>query len=87
MILGFYPVTSDYERHTFDDSTPEEIVKAITKLDAFKFYNVSEAGYQTKMNSLSDLIEDYNDELLDGGWWSVLIDMAEDEYINLIKTL
>lgn len=78
MYIAFYKVDNSmgYERHTFDHiyDKPKEIFKMLKKLDEdeWKLYEMS-VGYDTKMPSLDDFEEDYNNEELDGGWWCVLI--------------
>ena len=66
--LVFYKVdnSQNYERHTFDYiyDDGEKIRKMLGKLndDELKCYNLS--------CDLWCFVEDYNDEELDGGWWS-----------------
>lgn len=78
MILAFYRVDNShgFERNSFDRiyDNPSEILSELQKLndDEVKFYEVA-TGYQTRLPSLDDFVENYNDEDLDGGWWSVLI--------------
>ena len=77
MTLAFYKVdnSKDYERHTFDYfyDKPQEIEKMLSELsdEELRMYN---------MNSEFDvgcLQEDYNDEVLDCGWWCVVINETE----------
>lgn len=82
--LAFYKVDNSlgYERHTFDDiyDDPYRIQEMLFKLpnDECRIYDLS-----TNLNGagmfldLSDLIDDYNDEELDGGWWSVLLEFPD----------
>lgn len=67
MTLVFYKVdnSQDFNRHTFDGMTKEDCYHEINKLadDEFRVYNLSEDS--------SFFQEDYNDEILDGGWWCV----------------
>ena len=66
--LVFYKVgnSQNYGRHTFDDiyDNAEEIGRLLGKLndDELKCYNLS--------CDLPFFVEVYNDEELDGGWWS-----------------
>ena len=79
MTLAFYKVNNsqDYDRHTFDSiyDKPEEIVSMLKKLkyDEVVFYDISTTSTTLMWKTLGDFIEDYNDEMLDGGWWTVLI--------------
>ena len=74
--LAFYKVDNEkeYGRYSFDTMDSEEILKALNELpdEQVRFYELC-VGYSNKMLSLSDFVEDYNDEELDGGWWSILI--------------
>lgn len=75
MTLAFYKVdnSKNYERHTFDDvcMQPSKVRQMLSKLedegDEVRYYdlNVKEQVW--------DFQEDYNDEILDGGWWCVVI--------------
>ena len=71
MKLAFYKVSNSqgYMRHTFDVMDKDEILKNLNKLpmDEVKIYNL-----ENKRDVLY-FVEDYNDELLDGGWWCVEI--------------
>lgn len=71
MILAFYKVNNsqDYDRHTFDMwcDRPQVIKEMLSKLsdDELRIYDLdNEFDYDY-------LQEDYNDEILDGGWWCV----------------
>lgn len=75
MTLAFYKVdnSKNYERHTFDDicMQPSKVRQMLNKLedkgDEVRYYdlNVKEQVW--------DFQEDYNDEILDGGWWCITI--------------
>lgn len=82
--LAFYSVDNSlgYERHTFDGlyDKPTKISKMLAKLpeDERKVYDLNANTHRTGLfPDLSDLIEDYNDEELDGGWWSVLLEYPD----------
>ncbi len=79
MILAFYAVSNsqDYERHTFDNDEPQQIWEKLNRLkdEEWKFYEIDKHGFDTRMPSASDFVEDYNDEELDGGWWCVLFNL------------
>ena len=82
--LAFYKVDNSlgYERHTFDDiyDDPNRILKMLYNLpdDECRISDLSTNLHRTGMFlDLSDLIEDYNDEELDGGWWSVLLEYPD----------
>lgn len=73
MTLAFYKVdnSKNYERHTFDIlfDRPQEIKRMLSELndDEFLCYDMD--------NNIDRSIfqDDYNDEILDGGWWCVVI--------------
>lgn len=82
--LAFYKVDNSlgYERHTFDDiyDKPDKILERLVELpdDEFRIYDLNTNLNRTgKFLDISDLVEDYNDEELDGGWWSVLLEYSE----------
>lgn len=68
----------DFERHSLDNTSHEEAFRLLwenqEKLDA-RFYDVESFtlfdyyGLHQYMGNADDLEEDYNDELLDGGYW------------------
>lgn len=73
MTLAFYKVgnSKNYERNTFDKwyDKPKVIREMLSRLsdEELRMYD---------MNNKYDVRyfeEDYNDEVLDGGWWCVVI--------------
>lgn len=73
MILAFYKVdnSKNYERHTFDYlyDKPEVIKKMLSELNDDELH-----CYDMDNNVDRSIFEDdYNDEVLDGGWWCVVI--------------
>lgn len=74
--LAFYKVDNhkEYDRHSFDNMSREEIIDCLTSLydEEVRFYELT-VGVNTPYASLSHFINDYNNEELDGGWWSILI--------------
>ena len=73
MTLAFYKVdnSKNYERHTFDNlyDKPQEIKNMLCGLsdDEFRAYDMD-----NKYDAIA-LEDDYNNEVLDGGWWCVVI--------------
>ena len=73
MTLAFYKVDNSkkYERHTFDMwcDRPQVIKEMLSELsdDELRIYDLD-----NKFDS-DYLQDDYNDEILDGGWWCVVI--------------
>ena len=82
--LAFYKVDNslDYERHSFDGlcDEPDKVRNMLLELpdEECRIYDLNVNKHRTGMFlDLSDLIEDYNDEELDGGWWSVLLEYPD----------
>lgn len=79
MLLAFYAVYNrlDYDRHTFDSiyDKPEEILEKLKMLPEaeYRIYDLSTTSTNTKNYTLGDFVEDYNNEMLDGGWWTIAI--------------
>jgi len=73
MILAFYKVdnSKNYERHTFDMwyDRPDVIKKMLSELsdEELRMYDMDNKF------DYDYLQEDYNDEILDDGWWCVVI--------------
>lgn len=73
MLIAFYAVNNrlNYGRHEFDNiyDNPEEILERLSKLgdEELRIYDMS------RILDIYDFQEDYNDEMLDGGWWCVVI--------------
>ena len=73
MLLAFYKVDNSlgYERHSFDDiyDKPQEIKDMLCGLpdDELRVYDMDNSY------DVDDLKEDYNDEILDNGWWCIVI--------------
>lgn len=72
-MLAFYVVNNskNYERHTFDMwyDKPDVIKKMLSELsdEELRMYDMDD------MDDVDLFQEDYNDEILDGGWWCVVI--------------
>ncbi len=77
MLLVFYRVGNSLEldRHSFDFWQPESIWEKLQELpeDEIRVYNCSDNM------SLLEFQEEYNDEILDGGWWSILLNVSLEE--------
>lgn len=82
MLLAFYSIdnSGDYTRDSFNDMTDDEIIKSLSELldDEVKFYDMSHYGYGAVPSpNMADFVEDYNDELLDGGWWCIALNSSK----------
>lgn len=80
MYLGFYKVTNalNYERHTFDNTIlGKTIYNMLCRLpkEEFHIYDLSTDSPQSRLPNVADFETDYNDEVLDGGWWVVYFRM------------
>ena len=73
MILAFYKVGNslNYERHTFDVwcDRPHVIKEMLSSLsdEELRMYDMDNPY------DVENFVEDYNDEVLDNGWWCVRI--------------
>lgn len=67
----FYPVGNKegYDRHYFDDIPDSDTAEMLSKVDGVHIYNLE------RSTCLYDLEDDYNDELLDGGYWLRIVDL------------
>jgi hypothetical protein len=73
----FYPVNNNkgYDRHTFDNYTDDKIIaEMLREVDNLKVYNL-DCTNRSKEVCLYDLVEDYNDEELDGGYWMIILNL------------
>jgi hypothetical protein len=73
----FYPVNNNkgYDRHTFDNYTNDKIIaEMLREVDNLKVYNL-DCTNRSKEVCLYDLVEDYNDEELDGGYWMIVLNL------------
>lgn len=73
----FYPVNNNkgYDRHTFDTYTDDKIIaEMLREVDNLKVYNL-DCTNRAKEVCLYDLVEDYNDEELDGGYWMIVLNL------------
>ena len=73
----FYPVNNNkgYDRHTFDNYTNDKIIaEMLREVDDLKVYNL-ECTNRSKEVCLYDLVEDYNNEELDGGYWMIILNL------------
>ena len=77
--IAFYWVDNsmNYGRNEFDAvyDKPDEIMRMLRLLpeEEWRYYDLSKATGTDMTMDAADLVNDYNDELLGGGWWSVLL--------------
>ena len=71
MKLAFYRVdnSQEYDRYTFDGMKEGAIKEKLSSLsdDELRIYDMDNEY------DMSDFMCDYNDELLDGGWWCIVL--------------
>ena len=74
-ILAFYPVTNSAtaDRNHFDSMNPEEAYSVLKSMPEARLYDLTRNDRTGQMLDMQDFVEDYNDEIFDGGWWSVII--------------
>lgn len=88
-ILAFWTVDSyEVERHTLDDVSDKDAFDILWhKRDEMnvRFYDMTERGIGNfyLMGDPYDFEEDYNNEDLDGGWWTKVL-MLDEEYVKQI---
>jgi DNA-directed RNA polymerase specialized sigma subunit len=76
--LIFYAVDNShgFSRHTFDNiDDKEKIIRKIRALpDEERHIYALTADRDARYSNLDEFVEDYNDEILDGGWWVMRFD-------------
>lgn len=73
----FYPAhnNKDYDRDSFNDITDDKVIaEMLREVKGIKVYNL-ESTNRSKEVGLFDLEEDYNDEMLDGGYWLKILNL------------
>lgn len=73
--LVFYPVENELGlgRRTFDAMTDEEAWKKLGEVEGIRVYDLTRSDRNGRTLDMGDFMEDYNDEELDGGWWSIIL--------------
>jgi len=92
-LLVFWAVSSKFERHEFDCDYDEDAFKRLwdnRKKIGARFYDLNARNYNDSMwqygiASLSDLEDDYNDEMLDGGYWCLILELDEDFVKQIVE--
>lgn len=78
MTIAFYKVfnSKDFDRNTFNlvCDNRVEILRLLNQLkdDEWRTYDMNHYNSKGSPNAL-DFEQDYNDEILDGGWWCIVI--------------
>lgn len=87
MFLVFYPVVNslNWDRYTHDDYVDDK--KFFSDLmdmeEEFHFYDLSISSDSLFSNILG-FTDVYNDKYLDGGFWSVVLDITQEDIRNII---
>lgn len=88
MVLAFYSVASKFDRHAFDcyDTTKKEdciaIFRKLSSERSFRYYTMNLSKTQPDANSFEN---DYNDEMLDGGLWAIVLYALTDKDIDAMR--
>lgn len=76
--LIFYAVDNSlgFHRHTFDGiDDKEKIIRKIRALpDEERHIYALTTDRDARYLNIDEFVEDYNDEILDGGWWVIRFD-------------
>ena len=86
MVLAFYSVDGNYGRDSFDGYNTNakedciEIVKKLSEGTYVRYYDMG-TDSQSTMASLNrnEFVNDYNDEMMDGGYWCICLNAINDE--------
>lgn len=92
-ILAFWEVWNGVERHTLDNVSDVEAFDILWhKRDELnvQFYDLgarlyNDSDWQHGIGSLSDFEDDYNDEYLDGGHWTKVLFIDEEDVKQIIN--
>jgi hypothetical protein len=90
MFLFFYPVDNakDFDRHYFDGMEPEKIASTLLDLknegECVPFYDLDNSHPNGRFLNMDDFTENYNDEDLDGGFWSIVVDVTYEQMRTLV---
>lgn len=85
LFIAFFPVDNslEYLGSDFNGLTEKEIIDKLRELkrsgDQVRFYNLSNYDYSCPFLSIANLVEDYNAEELDGGWFCAKFKWFGDE--------
>lgn len=90
MVLVFYPVACGYGRNSFNVYNTDKkedcisIYKTLQNVDGVRVYDMGTDSRNTRATmSRAEFVEDYNDELMDGGYWCISLNAINDE--DLVK--
>lgn len=81
-LMMFYPVTGDNDRYEYD-MDGREVLEKVKDDDSVRIYDIDNNS-RFFMNML-DFEDNYNDELLDGGYWMTLITVSENDFKEIFN--
>lgn len=93
MVIAFYKVDNSkgYERHSFDHmDKAEDIYNALNQLpeEEWRTYDLSTTSQSGMYPSLGDFVEDYNNQIIDGdGWFVIVLPEEKATSYALVKTI
>lgn len=90
MVLAFYSVDGNYGRDSFDGyntNAKEDCIEIVKKLNEGTYVRYYDMGTDSQSTMASfnrnEFVNDYNDEMLDGGYWCISLNAINDE--DLVK--
>ena len=88
MVLAFYSVDGNYGRYSFDGYNTNakedciEIVKKLSEGSYVRYYDMGTDSQSTMASfNRNEFVNDYNDEMLDGGYWCICLNAISDSDI------
>lgn len=88
MVLAFYSVDGNYGRDSFDGYNTNakedciEIVKKLNEGSYVRYYDMNTDSQSTMASfNRNEFVNDYNDEMLDGGYWCICLNAISDSDI------
>ena len=89
MVLAFYSVDGNYGRDSFDGYNTNakedciEIVKKLREGSYVRYYDMGTDNQSTMASfNRNEFVNDYNDEMLDGGYWCISLNAINDEDLS-----
>lgn len=88
MVLAFYSVDGNYGRDSFDGyntNAKEDCIEIVKKLNEGTYVRYYDMGTDSQSTMASfnrnEFVNDYNDEMLDGGYWCICLNAISDSDI------
>lgn len=88
MVLAFYSVNSKFDRQAFDcyDTTKkEDCIEIFKKLSGEKSFHYYTMGLSKTQPDAYSFENNYNDEMLDGGLWVIVLYALTDKDIDAMR--